>query len=682
MRLQRGDILFPSIIIGVIVVVIIMVWAVIADAQTHTMPGSNVVPSGASLTINSGGTITAAAGSTVTGFGGAGGGNVSNTGTPLLDQVAIWTNATTLKGVTTIKGGTINQVLKKNSSTDYDYSWAADATGGSPTWGTITGTLSAQTDLQTALDAKLATLGDLSPLFTTTEATQNGAFSLTNAAATTVFGRAAGTSGAPTYSSAPQFLKIGNLTTNGFVKTGSSDGTLSVDTGTYQGTLTNSAGLRGALSDENGTGAALFNAATTPDFTTGITIGGAAASGKILKGNGTNFVPSTETYAAPGTSGNVMKSDGTNWTSGTVTAAPGGSTTQLQYNNAGALGGAPITYTVPSSNTEIAFDLSATGGLGRMKFSVGGGLSSGYLSDSIGSTFFSNGAYYNGTNWTREVTAPGSLIAVYNGGLYVQTIPTGTAGTTTAATQALLVYNSGGVQVGTGTDPGAGYLDVQTGYKLGGAAASGKILQGNGTGYVASTPTWPTTAGTAAYTVRSDGTNFTSYPQDMLNSSTVVQVLSTSDVYIAGSSIVVAAGDFKAKGQYRCLIEATKSAGTGNIIITLRIGTAGTTSDASIQTYTFGAGTSTADTATFEIIATFRTVGSGTSAVVNGICRSQHNLENTGMYVNTVPSVIILGSPLPSAGFATNAATTIGVSFNGGTAFNANCNLVQAQLIQ
>ena len=79
--------------------------------------------------------------------------------------------------------------------------------------------------------------GDLSPLFTTTEATTTTtpalSFALTSAAATTVFGRAAGTSGAPTYSSAPQFLKIGNLTTNGFVKTGSSDGTLSVDTATY-----------------------------------------------------------------------------------------------------------------------------------------------------------------------------------------------------------------------------------------------------------------------------------------------------------------------------------------------------------------------------------------------------------------------------------------------------------------
>src|SRR4029077_677151 len=52
-----------------------------------------------------------------------------------------------------------------------------------------------------------------------------------------------------------------------------------------------SANLRSALTDENGTGAALFSGATTPDFTTGFTIGGAATNNYELTGNGTNFVP-------------------------------------------------------------------------------------------------------------------------------------------------------------------------------------------------------------------------------------------------------------------------------------------------------------------------------------------------------------------------------------------------------
>jgi len=76
-----------------------------------------------------------------------------------------------------------------------------------------------------------------------------------------------------------------------------------------------SANLRAAVTDENGTGAALFNAATTPDFTTGFTIGAAAGNRKMMVGNGTNFVPSTETWPVPGaTAGVTMIGDGTNWT--------------------------------------------------------------------------------------------------------------------------------------------------------------------------------------------------------------------------------------------------------------------------------------------------------------------------------------------------------------------------------
>ena len=51
-------------------------------------------------------------------------------------------------------GGTTGQVLTKQSATNYDTSWQAPSVGIS--WGGITGTLSNQTDLQSALDAKSA----------------------------------------------------------------------------------------------------------------------------------------------------------------------------------------------------------------------------------------------------------------------------------------------------------------------------------------------------------------------------------------------------------------------------------------------------------------------------------------------------------------------------------------------
>ena len=68
-------------------------------------------------------------------------------------------------------GGTAGQVLTKNSSTDGDASWQTPQSGGGGTWGSITGTLSDQTDLQTALDAK-ANTSTLATVESTTTASQ------------------------------------------------------------------------------------------------------------------------------------------------------------------------------------------------------------------------------------------------------------------------------------------------------------------------------------------------------------------------------------------------------------------------------------------------------------------------------------------------------------------------------
>jgi hypothetical protein len=59
--------------------------------------------------------------------------------------------ATTLGGLTDVDttGATPGEVLKYNGT-----EWAPDTAGGAGTWGSITGTLSAQTDLQTALAGK------------------------------------------------------------------------------------------------------------------------------------------------------------------------------------------------------------------------------------------------------------------------------------------------------------------------------------------------------------------------------------------------------------------------------------------------------------------------------------------------------------------------------------------------
>jgi len=64
------------------------------------------------------------------------------------------TNGT--NGVGVPVGGTTGQVLSKINSTNYNTQWTTPSGG---TWGSITGTLSSQTDLQSALDGKLSLTG-------------------------------------------------------------------------------------------------------------------------------------------------------------------------------------------------------------------------------------------------------------------------------------------------------------------------------------------------------------------------------------------------------------------------------------------------------------------------------------------------------------------------------------------
>ena len=153
-----------------------------------------------------------------------------------------------------------------------------------------------------------------------------------------------------------------------------------------------------------------------------------------------------------------------------------------------------------------------------------------------------------------------------------------------------------------------------------------------------------------------------------------------ADTYLAGSAITIpTAGAWRAGTRYRCVFDMAKTAaGVATPIITVRMGTLGTTADASVLALTFGAGTAAADTGIFELLLTFRTVGSGTAAVVQGVARCSHNLVATGLTSTGAGGVGILTGT--SAGFNSTTQTVIGVSFNGGASFSGTCTLVQAAL--
>jgi hypothetical protein len=112
----------------------------------------------------------------------------------------------------------------------------------------------------------------------------------------------------------------------------------------------------------------------------------------------------------------------------------------------------------------------------------------------------------------------------------------------------------------------------------------------------------------------------------------------------------------------------------------VRVGTAGAIGDPVVLTFTFTAGTGVADVGIFEVIVTWRSVGSGTSAVVQGVCRAEHNSNGVGLIGNPGQVTTIVATT--SSGFNSSTATNIGVSFNGSTSFSATTTLVQASLLQ
>jgi hypothetical protein len=76
------------------------------------------------------------------------------------------------------------------------------------------------------------------------------------------------------------------------------------------------------------------------------------------------------------------------------------------------------------------------------------------------------------------------------------------------------LFPSGGASLGitNPTDPGAGVFNAAVGFQVNGAAASGTMLIGNGTDFVPTAITYPTTVGAAGNILWSNGSSFVSNP--------------------------------------------------------------------------------------------------------------------------------------------------------------------------
>ena len=151
-----------------------------------------------------------------------------------------------------------------------------------------------------------------------------------------------------------------------------------------------------------------------------------------------------------------------------------------------------------------------------------------------------------------------------------------------------------------------------------------------------------------------------------------------TDTYVTGSDVAIPAGRLQAKSRYRLRIwlDKTSAAGTASVVCTIRLGTAGTTADTSRAVLTFAIQTAATDEGTIDIDVTFRTVGSGTSAVIQANGLLDHKQAITGL--TSVNSSVVKAT---SSGFdSTVANLKIGCSINTGTSTVATITQVTAEL--
>jgi hypothetical protein len=187
-------------------------------------------------------------------------------------------------------------------------------------------------------------------------------------------------------------------------------------------------------------------------------------------------------------------------------------------------------------------------------------------------------------------------------------------------------------------------------------------------------------SGTNKSTTLADIKTHLGLPAAVYNASVTAQAGFSSDTYLTGSNIAIPSGRLKATTIYRCTFNVVKTnAGTATPILNIRFGTAGTTSDTSRGQHTFTAGTAAADEGVWDVWAVFRTVGSGTTAVLQSLSRITHKLSVTGITGTGATSEAEIAT---SGGFdSTVASSIIGCSVNGGTSASWTVSLVAAELI-
>jgi hypothetical protein len=309
---------------------------------------------------------------------------------------------------------------------------------------------------------------------------------------------------------------ITGVASNGFIKrTGANTLTNSVfgtNVETFLGTPS-SANLRAALTDENGTGAALFDSSTSATFITPIL--GTPTSGNLANCTGYKFTSLSDTAGAyAGNAGKAIRVNAGESALEYFSAAGSGTVTNIATTS--PITGGPITTTgTIALDVSVDHAFTATQSIflnNGVQGSITDALSISHDTTGTPANGIGVGVSFSGETSTTVDQSIGKISAVWSdvthatrtGYFTFQLTNSGTPGT------AMRLFASGGLSVNNTTDPGAGIISANTGYRVGTAGStSGTILKSDGSKFIASTETYAA-PGTSGNVLTSDGTNWTS----------------------------------------------------------------------------------------------------------------------------------------------------------------------------
>jgi hypothetical protein len=204
---------------------------------------------------------------------------------------------------------------------------------------------------------------------------------------------------------------------------------------------------------------------------------------------------------------------------------------------------------------------------------------------------------------------------------------------------------SGGFSVGDTIDPGVGWIEAKTGYKINGSQIAFSNLAGNVTQAQANI---------------------------FRNASVGGQTGFASDQYLSGSNVTVPANAWATGFQYHCMFKISKTAaGASPLTYTMRSGTTGSLSDAVIGAATsFPGGAAATDLGYIDVYLISRSAAS-IIVFTAKIDHQTNGLATTGMQ-----------DAGGSGALSSSSNTQLGLSVNLGTGASGNCDYVQAQMLQ